>query len=333
MSEFKREKDVLNAHHHALAEGADAGSVFARDAKLHGAMPIGEIAGGAGIALLWARLRRALPDMERRDLLSLAGRNLPDARVEVARAARIHASMAVLQGTFREPLFGIPPTGGVVSLRICEAHVLERGLIRESWFMPDFLDLMRQAGVWPLGRSLGAEGAWQSPKTGAATHAGAEDTAAMDLVLKMHAALLAFDGVSLDSMPHADYWTSDFMWYGPAGIGTTRGLEGFRAHHQIPFLRAFPDRKGAGHYIRVSDGDFAVTGGWPSVTATHAGPFLGLPPTQRSVSMRVMDFYRTENGRIAENWVPIDIPHLMQQMGLDVFDRMAELIGARRRML
>ena len=42
--------------------------------------------------------------------------------------------------------------------------------------------------------------------------------------------------------------------------------------------------------------------------------------------MRVMDFYRCEltasGDSICENWVPIDIPHILFQLGVDVFGRM-----------
>ena len=31
------------------------------------------------------------------------------------------------------------------------------------------------------------------------------------------------------------YWHPQFNWYGPAGIGTSRGISGFRNWHQIPF--------------------------------------------------------------------------------------------------
>lgn len=44
--------------------------------------------------------------------------------------------------------------------------------------------------------------------------------------------------------------------------------------------------------------------------------------------MRVMDFYHLVDGRIHENWVPIDIIHIMLQMGVDVFARLRHLRGA-----
>jgi predicted ester cyclase len=32
------------------------------------------------------------------------------------------------------------------------------------------------------------------------------------------------------------YWANDFMWYGPAGIGSTKGIKGFKEYHQGPFM-------------------------------------------------------------------------------------------------
>jgi hypothetical protein len=139
------------------------------------------------------------------------------------------------------------------------------------------------------------------------------------------------------TMPQKDHWHPKMMWYGPSGIGTTRGLQGFVDYHQLPFRKALPKRKGGsqwdeisglkakpggGHYIRVGDGAYSVTGGWPSVFANHVGgEFLGLGPTGRAVTMRVMDFYLHHEGLIRENWVPLDVLDLLLQMGVDVLGR------------
>jgi len=155
----------------------------------------------------------------------------------------------------------------------------------------------------------------------------ADGRASFQTVMDMHAALLSFDGKNLDSMDHSAYWSEAFMYYAGAGIGACRGLKGFRAHHQIPFLKAFPDRTGSGHYVRLGDGDYAVTAGWPSVQATHTGTFLGMTPTGRRIDMRVMDFYHLIDGKITENWLPIDIPHMAFQMGYDVFEKLKHLRG------
>jgi hypothetical protein len=140
------------------------------------------------------------------------------------------------------------------------------------------------------------------------------------------------------NMPQKQYWHPKMMWYGPSGIGTTRGLQGFVDYHQLPFRTAFPKRKGGGqwdeiadmkarhgggHYIRIGDGPYSVTGGWPSIFATHVGDdFLGVGPTGRPVTMRVMDFYLHDEGLIRENWVPLDVLDLLRQMGVDVMARM-----------
>jgi hypothetical protein len=121
-------------------------------------------------------------------------------------------------------------------------------------------------------------------------------------------------------------------WFGPAGIGSSRGMEGFRDSHGALFLKAFPDRKGisraendaiarAGHFCEVGDGGYAMTAGWPNMEGIHSGGhWLGLPPTGRRVQMRVADWYRLDRtGQIADNWVLIDIPHILDQMGLDIF--------------
>ena len=66
----------------------------------------------------------------------------------------------------------------------------------------------------------------------------------------------------------------------------------------------------------------------------HIGDdFLGVGPTGRPVTMRVMDFYLHHEGLIRENWVPLDILDLLRQMGVDVLARMQSHFrrGARTR--
>lgn len=305
---------------------AAAAALFAPDCRFHIAHPFNELAGvDAGINSFFAPLRNALHHCGRTHAIVAAG---------VYNDAVMVAVMGHYRGTFARDLVGIPAHHKPVWLRFGEIHRIEDGRIAESWMLPDMLDLMRQAGVWPLAPSLGAEGMWPAPGGNARAHAPVDaeaGRASFDLVLAMHAALGTFDGQSLESMDLAPYWAPDFAWYGPAGIGTSFGLDGFRIVHQIPFLTAFPDRRGGQHVGRIGDGEFVVTGGWPSVTATHTGDgWLGIPATGRRIGMRVMDFYRCENGLIAENWVPLDIIDLLRQMGYDVFARLAHLRGHPR---
>ncbi|MCG6902313.1 MAG: ester cyclase, partial [Rhodobacter sp.] len=240
-----------------------------------------------------------------------------------------------LQGEFAADYLGIPATLGIVHLRYGEAHFVDDGRIRHSQVQFDLIDLMRQAGVWPLPASLGTEGMWPGPATQDGLrldHTSRDDSDSLATVFRMHNALLSFDGKTLQSMPHAEFWTPDFMYYAGGGIGMMRGMDGFHAHHQIPFLRAFPDRSGRGHFIRIADGPYAVTGG--IVFGTHRGEFLGMPGTGRVIDIPVMDFYRLDaTGRIAENWLPIDILGIAHQMGNDLLARVRHYRGQPRRTL
>jgi hypothetical protein len=41
--------------------------------------------------------------------------------------------------------------------------------------------------------------------------------------------------------------------------------------------------------------------------------------------MRSLDFWRVEGGLIRENWVLVDLIDVFEQLGIDVFARMAAL--------
>lgn len=301
--------------------------VYAPDAKVNVTHPINYIGEGAAVAQqLWLPLRNALPDAERRNDMVAGGRFNGTDWV---------GCFGNYVGTFEQDWLGIPATHGVVSVRFAEGHEVRDGKIAKSYVFIDFLDLMRQCGYTPIAPSLGREMTWLPPMTHdgviLSPQADALSRRSIERVLQMHAALGDYDGTpptraSLDKMQMVKHWHPNFMWYGPSGIGTSRGLKGFEDYHQIPFLVAFPDRKGdasIGHFIRIGDGDFAVTGGWGYLQATHTGDnFLGMPATGKRIAMRVMDFYRCDDVTICENWIPMDIPHMLLQMGVDVFGRM-----------
>ncbi len=299
------------------------------DASWRGSHPMNEVAGLASIeGKIWRPLLDAFPDLERRDLIVAAGR---------FRDADFVATMGHYAGTFRRDWLSIPATGQPVYLRSAEVHRLEHGRVRQSTVLLDVLDVIRQAGIWPIAPSLGAELQWPAPiGPGAMSFDPPEpDVSASNLAqtLAMHQTLGDYDDreglgrEGLIHMPQRLHWHPKMMWYGPCGIGTTRGIEGFVDGHQSPFRMAFPNRRGGNHYIRIGDGPLSVTGGWPSIHAQHlGGDFCGVGPTGRDVTMRVMDFYYHHEGLIRENWVPIDIIDLLLQMGVDVLGRMRQLV-------
>jgi steroid delta-isomerase-like uncharacterized protein len=76
--------------------------------------------------------------------------------------------------------------------------------------------------------------------------------------------------------------------------------------------RAFPDL-----HITVEDviaeGDKVV--GRNTVTGTHQGEYMGIPPTGKSVSYNEIFIARFVNGRIAETWGVVDVLSQMRQLG------------------
>ena len=130
------------------------------------------------------------------------------------------------------------------------------------------------------------------------------------------------------------FWHPRMNWYGPSGIGSTRGIAGFRAWHQVPFLNALPDRTGGtsgeldSHFI--AEGAYVAVTGWPNMQMTVTGDgWLGIAPAGQFITMRSLDFWRCENGKIRENWVLVDLLDVFAQLNVDVLARLREFGKAR----
>ena len=65
-----------------------------------------------------------------------------------------------------------------------------------------------------------------------------------------------------------EFWTEDMAWYGPAGIGTLRGIKEFEEVLRRPAINAIPD-KVARDEIRIAEGDYVAAHGYQH--ATHTG--------------------------------------------------------------
>ncbi|WP_264159428.1 ester cyclase [Actinomadura rudentiformis] len=53
-----------------------------------------------------------------------------------------------------------------------------------------------------------------------------------------------------------------------------------------------------------------------TVTGTHQGDYMGVPPTGRSITYREIMIVRFTDGRIAETWGIVDVLAQMKQLGL-----------------
>ncbi len=139
----------------------------------------------------------------------------------------------------------------------------------------------------------------------------AKSQATMDVVKAME------QGLANSEMDMTKYFTEDFTWRGNQGSGTKNGVKEFQRNWQFPLRAAFTDRKyETEHYM--ADGDWAACFG--HIDALHSGTFMGIAATGKRVKIPYMDFWRVEDGRIADNPVSVDLAHVLFQLGVDVFD-------------
>jgi predicted ester cyclase len=77
--------------------------------------------------------------------------------------------------------------------------------------------------------------------------------------------------------------------------------------------RAYPDL----HFTiedLIAEGDKVVVRN--SVTGTHQGEYMGIPPTGKAVTYNEIFIARFVNGRVAEAWEVVDVLAQMRQLGV-----------------
>lgn len=127
-----------------------------------------------------------------------------------------------------------------------------------------------------------------------------------------------------DTLPET--WHDDMIWWGPYGIGATYTIERYIKQHALPFGQALNDGyRFNGHLCRVAEGHFGGFFGWANLTMRNSGGYMGMPAGPAPADMRVVDMYREQDGKLAENWIFIDLLHFLLMQGLDVLARNAEV--------
>ena len=306
------------------------GEMLSHDAICHLCHPFGDIAAHQIYDKLFAALHYALPDVERRDIICISGSD--------QNAANWVGCAGHYVGRFMRPFLGIPPTGHIASVRYHEFYCFTDGQITEMHVIWDLPCLMMQANVWPMGPSLGNE--WHVP--GPASQDGLDtaevtpeqSAANCQHVIDMLSAMQKYPAKGgPEIMEMEKYWHPHFNWYGPSGIGSSRGIESFRSWHQTPFLDAMPDRGQYPDDVSLhffTEGAYVAVTGWPNMAQTLSGHgWLGIGPTGQKITLRSLDFWRLENGLIRENWVLVDLLDIWAQTGVDVMARMQQLAAAQ----
>lgn len=301
--------------------------LFSSDCAIYLAHPLGEMKGGGQLYTQgYAPLIAAMPDLERRDYITIAGESEGACWVGCA---------GFYTGVFEHSWLGIPPTRQIATMRYAEFFRLDNDRIVEMRALWDIPELMLQANAWPMGPSLGRELLIPGPATQDGLVTGPRDEARSDASLKlvhdMLSGLAKYAEGGTQAMTLEEYWHPKMMWYGPAGIGSGRRISGFRHWHQRPFLKGMPDRRSLGQDTMFAEGDYVGLFGWPALEATVSQDgWLGIAPSGQHVTIRSLDFWRCEGERIRENWVLVDLLDIYHQLGVDVLARMREITADRQ---
>ena len=327
MTDFQQSKAIVLDYFRDLeqASASTVGTVLARhcseDCQWMGSYPFREQQGVDAISkAFWQPLYTALTGLQRRQDIFIAGQN------------EIHGeqwvmSMGHFLGLFDEDWLGIPASRKIVMLRYAEFSCVENGRIIKTGLFCDIIGLMQQVGINPLPTQTGASFIYPGPRD----HDGllfdpqpeASGAKTLHLLNRMISDLDLLNISGEDQCPPAylaKTWSEDMLWYGPAGIGATYTIPRYQEQHQYPFRAGLTDKTYNGHYCRFAEGNFACFFGWPNLTNTPTGGFLGLPASTRA-DMQVVDIYRRSGDKLVENWVLIDIPYWLKQQGLDILER------------
>lgn len=279
------------------------------NALWHGSHPINSLEGCVTqIEGFWQPLLTSFPGLQRKCDMFIGGHR------------HWIGAIGYFNGVFSQDWLGIPATGKMTNIRFGEFTAVYKDKVVLTYLILDILDVIRQAGLQIVPPGRGKEGLVPGPMTGDGvlldTYDEIEGAKTLDMAKIMCKAL--------NTPKCATFWNTETMvWYGPSGIGTGYGYQGFEDVHQVDFDHAFPgygaERMGV-HNAEVGDGNYAGWVGWPSIRVAQAGEFLGFSPSGKLIEWRLMDFYRREGDLIIENWVPIDMLYVYLQMGVDVID-------------
>ncbi len=113
------------------------------------------------------------------------------------------------------------------------------------------------------------------------------------------------------------FFSNNFRWMGNQGCGTKASLREFQDNWQRPFQAAFSDKVCIDE-ARLYMGEWAAAFGRQE--AVHSGIFMGIEATGKKVEIRYMDFWKVVDGKITNNWVMVDFPHVLAQLGVDCFN-------------
>lgn len=105
-------------------------------------------------------------------------------------------------------------------------------------------------------------------------------------------------------------YAEDYIYHGPGGQ-ELRGRDGIRGLWDV-YLTGFPDLSSTVEDM-ISQGDKLVLR-W-TIRGTHTGEFLGVPASNRKITLPITEIFRIADGQLVEAWDQYDRLGLMEQIG------------------
>jgi hypothetical protein len=328
MADYQDEKCRVRAFHDELTAAPADGvaEVLAKyaapDWRWRGTHPFGRRTGPAEVGeVFWAPIKSAFRRLQRRPDIFFAGcASEGDESVWVVESGHV-------MGLFDRTWLTLQPTGRIAMLRYAEFNRIESGLITDTTLFVDIPNLMWQTGQYPLPFPTGAHLVMPGPMTHDGLQYGPQDPATGAATLRAIEALLCNEIARHDpeeATKLSRVWHEDMIWWGPGGIGASYTIERYIAQHCKPFddglvHDAGPPRE---RLCCVAEGNYGGFFGWSNYHLSSIGGYLGMTAGNRSVPMPFVDLYRVIDGKLAENWVFIDILGFLADQGLDVLGRM-----------
>jgi predicted ester cyclase len=328
METYQKNKDLILDFYKEL-EGANVKSVgkilkkyTSDDYKWFGVHPFNEQEGWEAVTeSFWNHFLSTWSSVQRRMDIFIAGTS------EISGDQWV-MSMGHFMGLRDGRWLGIPATGKMAFLRYADFNCIRDRKICSTGFFCDIISVMNQAGINPLPPQTGASFIYPGPKTHDGLLYQAQDSMesqkTLELINRMINDLAHLNETSNDQCP-PEYlgktWHDDMIWYGPAGIGASYTIPRYQKQHQYPFRTGLKGKTFNGHVCRFAEGTYGGFFGWPNLSNSPLGGFLGLPANDIKADMRVVDVYRREGDKLAENWVIIDLLHWLKMQGLDILER------------
>ena len=332
MSSFENEKKLVLEYFNSI-DNANNENLINRiskytsdDFKMRCTHPFNELNGAEQVANnLWVPIKNSFKPIQRRMDIFYAGINSLDTN-----EGKWVTSMGHLMGIFNKPFFGIQPNFKSILLRYAEFYKVENDKITEGAIFLDIINLMQQLGLSVIPESTGLVGITPGPMN----HKGlklnvsenAESRKTLELIHRMRDRLVkrskmksVKDELELD-------WHNDMIWWGPGGIGASYTIDGYIKGHTKPFQDGLEFIKFGGHILSSAEDDLGGWFGWPNLIMKTKGGYLGLTNASDIESeMRVVDLYRRDGDKIAENWIFIDHLHFLKLLGIDLLERNKQL--------